>query len=67
MATGPNWGGAREGAGRPRTRVTLMMPTEVIRQLEEVAAAEGAAVEDVVREAILSWLADWQARRDADN
>lgn len=60
-----SWGGARSGAGRPRTTLHLMMPPLVLRQFEEVAAAEHTTVEEVVKAALLDWLSAWQDRRDS--
>lgn len=57
-------GGARPGAGRKRTTLHLTMPPLVLAQYEEVARVEGATLAEVVREALLSWLAEWQARHD---
>ena len=53
------------GGGRPRTRLIIQVPTYVIIQLEEIAATEHASILDVVREAILGYVSDWQADHDA--
>lgn len=60
-----NWGGARSGAGRPRTTLHLTMPPAVLRQYEEIAEAERTTVEEVVKTALLDWLSEWQDRHDA--
>jgi hypothetical protein len=62
----PTWGGKRDGAGRPRRWLHLQPPDAVLVQLLEIALAEDCTVEDVVREAILSYVADWQAEHDAE-
>lgn len=53
------------GGGRPRTRLILQIPTYVIVQLQEIAETEGCDELDVVREAILSYISDWQANHDS--
>ena len=53
-------GGARPGAGRHATWLALSLPLGIIPQLEEIARAEGVAVVDVVKEALLSFISDWQ-------
>ena len=60
----PHDGLPRSG-GRPRTRLIIQMPTIVIDQLHAIADAEHATTLDVVREAILSYISDWQDRHDS--
>ena len=52
------------GGGRPRTRLMVNIPTHIIVQLQEIAEAEGCDELDVVREAILSYISDWQSQHD---
>jgi hypothetical protein len=56
--------GLPHGGGRPRTRLIVNIPTHVIVQLAEIAEAEGGDELDVVREAILSYISDWQDQHD---
>jgi hypothetical protein len=65
MSSEHTWGGARPGAGRPRTRVTLHIPAWAMRQLEEIAEAEGTNVAGVVHDALLDWISAWQAEHDS--
>jgi len=72
------WGGARPGAGRPRkpadgygvrydlkpVSVTLTMPTETMRQIEQLATANGQEPIIVIRNAIWEYLAEHGAIPD---
>lgn len=40
------------------------MPPIILRQYEQVAEVAGVPLAEVVREALLSWLADWQTEHD---
>lgn len=59
------WGGARPGAGRKRTTLRLSMPPIILAQYEQVAQEEGVPLEEVVREALLSWLAERDSQLDS--
>lgn len=60
-------GGKRDGAGRPRRHIPrgILVPPVVLLQLMEIAQVEGVPLEEVVKEAILSFIADWQAEHDS--
>lgn len=60
-----NTGGARPGAGRPRTVIHLRLPPYVRQQYEEVAAAQGVSVEAVIHDVLLDWQEQWQDEHDA--
>lgn len=62
------WGGARPGAGRPHTWLPgLSLPAWAMRQLEEIAQVEGTNVTGVVHDALLDWIAAWQAEHDSES
>ena len=48
------------GGGRPRSRLIIHIGSPVIEQLQEIAEAERTTAQDVAREAILSFISDWQ-------
>ena len=54
------------GGGRPRTRLIIHIGSPVIEQLQEIAEAEHTTPQDVAREAILSFISDWQSAHDSD-
>lgn len=54
------WGGARHGAGRPRTTIHQRIPADVIDQLARVAEAENAPFDAVVLHALRLYLEAWQ-------
>jgi hypothetical protein len=60
-------GGKREGAGPPRRYVPrgILVPPAVLAQLQEIADAEGWPLAEVVKEAILRFISDWQDEHDA--
>lgn len=57
----PNWGGRRPGAGRKRSWLMLQPPAEVLRDIEQIATEDGCTVEDVVKNAIMSYILAWKA------
>ena len=53
------------GGGRPRSRLIIHIGSPVIEQLQEIAEAERTTAQDVAREAILSFISDWQDEHES--
>ena len=53
------------GGGRPRSRLIIHIGSPVIEQLQESAEAERTTAQDVAREAILSFISDWQDEHES--
>ena len=54
------------GGGRPRSRLIIHIGSPVIEQLQEIAEATQTTMQDVARDAILSYISDWQAEHDSE-
>jgi hypothetical protein len=61
-AKAPEWGGAREGAGRPANengpgvRVSVWIPSEILARVDAKAGAIGHSRSGATVEALLRWL-----------
>ena len=53
------------GGGRPRSRLIIHIGSPVIEQVQEIAEAERTTAQDVAREAILSFISDWQDEHES--
>jgi len=61
------WGGARAGAGRPRTigeraDRTIRFERSDLEALEAIATEQGVTAADLVREAVRLYVARWKRR-----
>lgn len=55
------WGGARHGAGKPRTTVKVRLHKDIVRRVAEIAETEGETVDSVVAVAVLDFVQNWHS------